>query len=1678
MTGRNAKRGPARRLLAFFLAAAILVTAAPDVFVPQARAAESWVQGYLDKLVEWGVMRGDQEGNLDPDRNITRAEFVTMINRAFGYGDVGEVPFKDVSVSSWYYDDIGIAYDTGYFNGTSQSSAEPDAPLSREQAAVILGRNLMLRESAGEVTEFTDGRNLSDWSRGMVKTAAQYGVVKGYPDGTFLPQNNITRGEVASLLVSAIGTPVNAPGDYTLGAVYGNVTVSSSGVTLRNTTIAGDLYITAGVGLGYTTLENVKVLGRIIASGAGESNKGESSIILRNVDAAEMVVDSPSNQFVTVRAEGDTVIASTSVRTPTYLEDNTDADSGYRYIELDGEEGTSLELSGNIKEVVTITPRSSLTLARGTAKLVTVDEKAVNSTVNIANGAVIETLNLDVGTTVTGTGDIETLNVNASGCTVSMLPGKINIRPGITANIGGQTMDSSTALEYSQDPRLLSGYPQAADVAPTSFNALFSTNKRGTVYWAVSSLADGSIGEEDLISPPSYATKILKSGRANVNASGTENTTKVTGLTSDGSYYLSAVLVDERGERSPVKVISLTTPDDSVPAFASGFPYMSKITNTTGQVTVMATKSCQMYYAVLPKGAAAPTADDFKTNSITGNYGYGSIDLTKNVSRTLTVNDKPLEELESYDLYLWLTDADGGRSASVRKVSFTTVDKTPPVFLVSPTVNSVQAKSIGFTFTLNEDGTVYWVAVKEGTEYPKRLNAQPGESGAADLASDEAKLQVATGMNGLKSGKVTARENRETNFTVSGLDAETSYDIYYLAEDKAGNYSVSVAKVTANTLDNIPPTVEQSFTRYNGTDTETPLADTDIVLTFSEGVKQSSTNTPLVQLYDNVKNAKTDHDRNNAKEAMAKVLRETIWLYTYSQNDPLEVVPERTWEYDDTTVANPNNWIIDYRNAQITMDEGKTVVTFPTTSDANGDSALNLRSGGTYYFEIHDIADTSSASNPMGVTKLEKFRTVFASVSLSTTNISTIDMDDPQNPVTIDMSFQIIPLSTEAVDDSIDWDMLIWMDTTVKFNLYERITYRGNGVDPNGLAHDWQKVGGTVTITPTGSDDYVGRSLVRDFRTGSGQTPTFGQLNEMNEDYSYEYAISFTEIEGLAERGTWSQRVNAQISVAAGGSNSLGNLAENITPGNWDTAQEEDGITSIGLPEPFTMRKQFSDRQAPTFIDGYPNLREADDVTHGPNSFEIGDTFINMSILLDRPGTVYWVVAPVGAVNTVMLRKEGAGGDVIYTGGTLSEKTWDELPLDGSETEKIPTADDPILTKPGYLDIINPNFASQGSTVKSGSAPASNVISNIEVTGLQPEQKYCVYFVLKGTAQIFSPVYCYRFETTDVNTPILTLNADNPYVNVSSTGQADIDYVVMPMTNLPGILGQPFNKYAVDTDAAPLPSAYKADSYTVLSALLEQLFDSKNEPLGSVFDKYATTSAKESVAQLIRGAQVEGRIILKGSTSVTGENDIERVNCQTDSMQKQVMYCFLAVGRHPLGTTDAFQAVQPVFLPDNTPPRVISARTTIESNLPAVMQPNTKVTGTLTLLFDEPIYYFLPQTETSEQVLLPITAGTDSGKGAYMPIMNAIRYSAGKSNLEVVDPPSKPGYVTSITFRFTQTYHGVSLILFDGGANLSDAVPNPSQPLELTFDSTLVDANGKPAPKFTYDTEIWGGTYE
>ena len=1096
--------GGAAALLAVLLAAVIMV--------PEAKAVTD-MQAALNQVVDWGVMRGDIAGNLNENNDITRAEFATMINRAFGYTRTGEIPFTDVENTDWYADDVSIAYQIGYMEGTSASLFSPMASITREEAAVILARVLAMQPEVGENTQFSDSRSMGNWSRGYITAIADAGVMNGYPDGRFGPQDNLTRGQAALLLTNALGTPLLEAGDYSLGSVWGNVTITASGTTLRDTVVGGNLYITAGVDLGHVTLENVTMLGEIIICGGGASEGGEDSIVLRNVSAPKMIVDNIGNQPLSVKTEGDGVIDEAFIRTDAYVEDNTADGYGISKITMDGEEGLSLTVAGNIKEVLNTVPNSSLSLASGQAHTITVDESAVDSTLHIAGGSRVENVNLDTGVEVSGTGDIDKLTVNANGSTVPMMPDQITIRPGITANINGEEMDSAAAAESSADPRLYAGYPKIKDLAPTTATAVFSANKKGTVYWALTAVTDGSVSVDELINPSAYQPKVVLSGTVALTGSGQEGTAALSKLTSDGSYYLSTVFVDARGERSPLKVISFTTPDDSKPDFAKGYPYMSKITNISAQVTVMPTKTCRLYWAVLPKGSAAPTANDFKANAVTGNLGFGSMDVTKNTAYSFDVNNVPLAELESYELYLWLTDVDNGQSSAVKKLDFTTVDKTPPVFNTEPTVNKVEKNSVGLYANLNENGTLYWVVVAQGEEYPKPL---AGQSGAVDLSSENAKIQVMNGMNALKSGKTNMTEDKDVSFNVSGLDPEKAYDLYYVAQDKAGNFSATVGKITIHTLDPNAPTVTQEFTKYNGDDETTPYPNTDIRLVFSEEVQTVDTNTTLVQLYQNVTQAGGNDAA--ARETMANFLRNSIKFYVDTGNGRPELVPEAT----ATTNKSTDEWIIDYRYAEITLEDGKTVVTFPTKT-VDTFSALNLKSGAEYYFEIeaNTIADTSGTKNVMGKTTLDRFKTIFAIVNLSNPNITSLDLSgktDVENRV--DVSWTLTPMTTENTAENIDWDMVIWSDTSVVFELYARNT-------ESGAQSGWEYLG-TQTITVPDGSERIGISLTRHFLDQTN-APDFNQLNALKENAEYEYAIHFTQVGSLTNPDTWSQRINIGI---------------------------------------------------------------------------------------------------------------------------------------------------------------------------------------------------------------------------------------------------------------------------------------------------------------------------------------------------------------------------------------------------------------------------------------------------------------------------------------------------------------------------------------------------------------------
>lgn len=1036
--------------------------------------------------------------------------------------------------------------------------------------------------------------------------------------------------------------------------------------------------------------------------------------------------------------------------------------------------------------------------------------------------------------------------------------------------------------------------------------------------------------------------------------------------------------MDAREERSPLKVISFTTPDNTVPNFASGYPYMSKITSTSGQVTTMATKSCRLYWAVLPKGASAPTANDFKANAVSGNLGFGTLDVTKNVSNTFDVNNVPLEELESYDLYLWLTDVDGGQSSAVKKVSFTTVDGTPPRFNTNPTVNKVNATSVGLYANLNEAGTLYWVVVKEGEEYPKPL---AGQSGKVDLSSDNAKLQVSAGMNALKNGKVTMTEGKDVSFTVSGLEKETAYDLYYVAQDKAGNYSETVGKITIHTLDPNAPTVTQEFTKYNGTDSTTPLPNTDVRLVFSEGIQDAGTNQNLYELYQKVA-AGTE-----PKSKLAGLLRDSIKLYQDTGNGPATQVVD----YKD----DKDNWTINYENVVIKQEDGKTVVVFPG-SGGSADAALNLQSGATYYFEIEagKIADTSESKNVMGKVTLDKFTTVFAQVNISTVNQAEITVGSgPDNKKTVNAVWKLDPVTTDKVGDFIDWDMLIWTDTNLSFNLY-----RSTGGGP------WEQLNkkGEVTITlSSATEGFLGVSLTKDFLKVGETMTDFDPLNELKEGQTYEYAMEFTSVNGERDKQAWNGRVNIRVNVVAGKDNDLRMMATSVTEQNWMDTVVNGDLTDIGLPKDFTLKVPFSDQSIPEFTSGYPK-------------FTPGATDAQMELLLNRPGTVYYVLAPKGDILTT--DKDG--------NNYKDEPHYSSLPTEGNSTIPMPS-----FNQPQVMDILNPEKSySKNPSIKYDNTACQSSVVKLSVEDLSPQTDYIVYFVIQNTAQNYSEVQCYRFTTTDVGTPYITLNNQSPDVQFKTSESSELNYVLVAYNQIPDFLK---GKFATEAnmdqeDLKKFQSSGLNPDMTILEALIETVRQGSGNEGPSVFDMYAKASLRDRVGKLIRRNQSGDSMTTVASGPISLEKNVPQVKQFEQYMNMNTLYYCLAVARNKDGTEDGFKAIGGVNIPDNDPP--VLTVTGGKANATG-----TGWSGTVTLSFSENLYWLSEDRQTLKEVWTKKPENATQGQKAVYILDEA--FGIGGSAAKKLKLAS--GALASPSGTFTFSYEGVvegdTLVFFTTG---------------------------------------------
>ena len=162
------------------------------------------------KAIEWaakqGIVVGYNDGTFRPSNNCTRAQFVTMLWRYAGRPEVSvEVRFNDVSKGMSAYKAIAWAYSTGIIVGYRDGTFRPNKNLTRAQIVTMLWR-FNGRPFAESGKTFKDVTVSMSAYRAIMWATAK-GVVMGYSDGTFRPSNNCTRQQLAVILWRMAGRP-------------------------------------------------------------------------------------------------------------------------------------------------------------------------------------------------------------------------------------------------------------------------------------------------------------------------------------------------------------------------------------------------------------------------------------------------------------------------------------------------------------------------------------------------------------------------------------------------------------------------------------------------------------------------------------------------------------------------------------------------------------------------------------------------------------------------------------------------------------------------------------------------------------------------------------------------------------------------------------------------------------------------------------------------------------------------------------------------------------------------------------------------------------------------------------------------------------------------------------------------------------------------------------------------------------------------------------------------------------------------------------------------------------------------------------------------------------------------------------------------------------------------------
>ena len=166
-----------------------------------------WGKESIIELAKRGILSGTGDGMFEPEREITREEFVKIIVLSLGLApSATSAEFTDLEEGAWYQGYIVAAVETGIVNGISETEFGLGLPVSRQDAATMIYRAALWEgfEFTGEGEAFADDANIADYAKEGIYALAGDGIINGVGDGMFDPISNCSRAESAKMVYELI----------------------------------------------------------------------------------------------------------------------------------------------------------------------------------------------------------------------------------------------------------------------------------------------------------------------------------------------------------------------------------------------------------------------------------------------------------------------------------------------------------------------------------------------------------------------------------------------------------------------------------------------------------------------------------------------------------------------------------------------------------------------------------------------------------------------------------------------------------------------------------------------------------------------------------------------------------------------------------------------------------------------------------------------------------------------------------------------------------------------------------------------------------------------------------------------------------------------------------------------------------------------------------------------------------------------------------------------------------------------------------------------------------------------------------------------------------------------------------------------------------------------------------